>query len=188
MVYPACNMVGAKAKRNLVVTTARSIPEKRLELFWKVAELCPEYEFVMMLTHDPRFQQYTANLYDQTPANGRIVPNPPRDAYHEILGEAKVYLHLMAGEHFGIAIVEAMSASCVPVVHDSGGPKEIVNIESGFRWRQLDEVPQMIHEAMGRAPSSLAKERAETFSYERFDGRLFSVFSELQARNRKLSP
>ena len=188
LVYPACNMVNAKAKSNLVITTARAIPEKRLELFWKIAELCPEYKFVMMLTYDPRFQQYTAKLYNETPVNGKIVPNPPKDIYHEILGEAKVYLHLMEGEHFGITIVEAMSASCVPVVHDSGGPKEIVNPESGFRWRNLDEVPQMIHEAMKRAPSSVAKQRAENFSYERFDGRLFSVFAELQARNRKLFP
>jgi len=188
LVYPSCNMVPTKAKRNRVVTTARTIPEKRLELFWKVAELCPEYEFVMLLTQDPRFREYTSKLYSQVPANGNIVSNPPKDVYHNILGESKVYLHMMVGEHFGITIVEAMSASCVPIVHDSGGPKEIVDNDSGFRWRIVDEIPDLVHKAIKMSPSMAARLRAQHFNHERFEKKLSSVFSELQARNQKLRP
>ena len=188
LVYPSCNMVPTKAKRNRVVTTARTIPEKRLELFWKVAELCPEYEFVMLLTNDLRFREYTSKLYSQIPANGSIVSNPRKDVYHNILGESKVYLHMMVGEHFGITIVEAMSASCVPIVHDSGGPREIVDAETGFRWQKFEEIPIMVREAMNRSPSAAARQRAETFSIDVFQKKLSSIFSGLQERNRRLFP
>ncbi|MCK4483161.1 glycosyltransferase, partial [Candidatus Bathyarchaeota archaeon] len=35
---------------------------------------------------------------------------------------AKVYLHIMPYDHFGISVVEGMASGCVPVVHRSGGP------------------------------------------------------------------
>ena len=181
LVYPSCNMINPRAKRNLVVTAARAIPDKRLELFWKVARLRPEYEFMMLLTQDPYLVDYSNSLSKESPSNGRTIFNPPKETYHRMLGEAKVYLHLMEREHFGITIVEAMSASCVPVVHDSGGPKEIVDVGTGFRWQKIEDVPNMIDEAMKRSPSAVARQRAEDFNGERFEKRLSSIFSELQA-------
>jgi glycosyltransferase involved in cell wall biosynthesis len=87
----------------------------------------------------------------------------------------------MEGEHFGITIVEAMSAGCVPVVHDSGGPKEVVNEETGFRWQNIDDVPGMIEEAVESSPSSACRLRAEGFKFERFEKELSEIFSELRA-------
>jgi len=181
LVYPASNMVRAKAKRNLVVTVGRAIPAKRFELFWKVASLCPDYDFAMLLTQDPGLVEYSKSLSSGSPINGRTIFNPSKETYHKFLGEAKVYLHLMKGEHFGITIVEAMSASCVPVVHDSGGPKEIVNEETGFRWQSIEEVPGMIKEAMENSPSSACRLRAEDFRFERFEQKLSEILSELRA-------
>jgi len=44
-------------------------------------------------------------------------------------------------EHFGITIVEAMAAGCVPVVIDKGGPKEIIRHGyNGFLWRSIREL------------------------------------------------
>jgi glycosyltransferase involved in cell wall biosynthesis len=181
LIYPACNMVPARTKRNLVVTVGRAVPAKRLELFWKIASLCPDYEFAMLLTQDPGLMEYSERLSGGSPVNGKTIFNPPKSTYHKYLGEAKVYLHFMRGEHFGITIVEAMSASCVPVVHDSGGPREIVNEETGFRWQSVEEVPGMINEAMKRSPSPACHLRAEDFRFERFQKRLFEVLSELRA-------
>jgi hypothetical protein len=44
----------------------------------------------------------------------------------EILGSSKVYLHMMPAEHFGLALAEACSAGCLPVVVKGGGQEEIV--------------------------------------------------------------
>src|SRR6266566_9483595 len=180
LVYPACNMVTPGVKRDLVVTVARAVPAKRLELFWKVARRCPEYEFMMLLTQDPTFVDYSMSLARGAPANGTTIFNPVRELYHRILGEAKVYLHMMEREHFGITVVEAMSASCVPIVHDSGGPKEIVGGQVGFRWRNVRDIPSMIREAMKLSPSEAARKRAEHFNRERFDEALSKIFVELK--------
>jgi len=179
LLHPACNMVSATSKRDLVVTVARAIPAKRLELFWEIARIRPEYEFVMLLTRDPYSSQYTNDLIRQTPHNGTIVFDPKKDLYHGILAQAKVYLHFMKNEHFGITVVEAMSASCVAIVHDSGGPGEIVNDLSGYRWERVEDIPDMVDRAMKMAPSEASRLRAQDFSYERFQIELSSLFSEL---------
>ncbi len=48
--------------------------------------------------------------------------NKPRDEILKIFTSAKVGLHTMKEEHFGIAIVEMMSAGLVTIAHASGGP------------------------------------------------------------------
>ncbi|RUS33670.1 ALG11 protein [Jimgerdemannia flammicorona] len=47
----------------------------------------------------------------------------------EWLGRAKVGLHTMWNEHFGIGVVEYMAAGLVPVVHNSGGPQMDIVVE-----------------------------------------------------------
>src|SRR5260370_39614653 len=127
LVYPACNMIQPNSRKdNVIVTAARAVPEKRLELFWEVARRCPNYEFVLLMTQDPRFLEYSLGLQRTAPINARVIINPDKESYQRILASSRIYLHLMKGEHFGITVVEAMSAGCVPVVHDSGGPKEII--------------------------------------------------------------
>src|SRR5438105_3313067 len=183
LVYPACNMVASGVKRDLVVTVARAVPVKRLELFWEVARRRPEYEFTMLITQDPTFMEYSMSLARDAPPNGTTVFNPSKEAYHRILEEAKIYMHLMEREHFGITIVEAMSASCVPVVHDSGGPREIVHNDVGFRWRKIDDIPDLVDKGMSISPSAAAERRAQDFNYEIFEKRLSSIFSRFEQSN-----
>jgi glycosyltransferase involved in cell wall biosynthesis len=174
-------MVEPRTKREVVVTVARAHPSKRLELFWKVARLRPEYEFVMLLTKDPTLVEYSRELSVGAPSNGRTIFNASKETYHGLLGEAKVYLHLTENEHFGIAVVEAMSAGCVPIVHDSGGPKEIVDDQIGFRWQSEDDITIMIDAAVKNSPSMIAEQRAQSFNRAIFEERLGLIFSKLHA-------
>ena len=52
----------------------------------------------------------------------RFIVNEPREVLIDYFRKAKVGLHTMEDEHFGIAIVEMMSAGLVTVAHASGGP------------------------------------------------------------------
>ncbi len=51
----------------------------------------------------------------------KIIIIIPEEVKVDILRRAKIYLHPMKYEHFEIAVVKAMAASLVPVVHKSGG-------------------------------------------------------------------
>jgi len=50
--------------------------------------------------------------------------NKPRDRLFELFAEAKVAMHTMEFEHFGIALVELMSSGIITVAHKSAGPLE----------------------------------------------------------------
>jgi glycosyltransferase involved in cell wall biosynthesis len=184
LVYPACNMIRPSHVRdNVVVTAARGVPEKNLELFWEVARRCPNYEFVLLLTQDPRFVEYSRALQGNVPTNGRVIVDPGKEVYQETLAKSRIYLHLMRGEHFGITVVESMSAGCVPVVHDSGGPKEIVG-SSGLLWQKANEIPKLLADAdtSYERISRLSRERARTFSREKFDKSFGEVLERTVSR------
>lgn len=77
-------------------------------------------------------------------------------------------------EHFGLTLVEAMAAGCVPVVYDAGGYKEIVkNEENGFLWGKTGDLIARTQELIKEKKiltgiSKKARESASNFSYERF--------------------
>jgi glycosyltransferase involved in cell wall biosynthesis len=184
LVYPACQMVQpSQVRDNSVVTAARGVPEKRLELFWEVARQCPNYEFILLLTQDPRFEEISQKLQKTVPINGQVIVNPNREVYQEILSRSRIYLHLMKGEHFGITVVEAMSAGCVPVVHASGGPREIVG-DSGVLWQKLEEIPRLLSVADSAfdSLSERSMSRARSFSQEKFDVELGEAIEETTSR------
>lgn len=95
-------------------------------------------------------RQYLAEL--QKLAEGlpvKFYPNLEYDKLVRLYGQSSIYWHA-AGfseidptkmEHFGISVVEAMSAGCVPVVLGKGGLKEIVTDgQSGFLWETLEQL------------------------------------------------
>ena len=49
--------------------------------------------------------------------------NISRDELLQVFSEAKVALHTMRNEHFGIAVVELMASGIVTIAHNSAGPK-----------------------------------------------------------------
>jgi glycosyltransferase involved in cell wall biosynthesis len=79
-----------------------------------------------------------------------VVPNCSFAILDELRGESAIYWHATGlnsksnepekMEHFGIAIVEAMLAGCVPLVHDSAGPGEILENFPNLRYKSLDEL------------------------------------------------
>lgn len=113
----------------------------------------------------------------------------------DLYRKAKIYWHASGygediqkhpelAEHFGITTVEAMSASVVPVVINSGGQKEIVtNGENGLLWNTLDELITKTNnlandEKLWKELSQNAMKRAKDFSKEKFYHQVQRLISE----------
>lgn len=134
-------------RENLAITVGRIVPSKRMDLFLEIARRLPHFDFAIVgsvtSTQDPYYSQLRRNA----PSNVSFLLSPLRKV-KEILGRAKIYVHCMQNEHFGITIVEAMAAGCVPVVHDSGGPQETVTADVGFRWKNIDDAVAQVSNVM----------------------------------------
>jgi len=78
-------------------------------------------------------------------------------------------------EHFGITVVEAMAAKCVPIISSKGGHREIVtDKENGFFWRSEKELLKISKELVKNQKLLLkigksAKGKSNEFSLERFE-------------------
>jgi glycosyltransferase involved in cell wall biosynthesis len=90
-------------------------------------------------------------------------------------------------EHFGISVVEAMSAGVVPVVYEIGGPASVVDApHAGRTYATLEELADHTV-ALAADPTGLAglaaaaRARAQEFSYERFDTHLHEVVDRMLA-------
>jgi glycosyltransferase involved in cell wall biosynthesis len=88
-------------------------------------------------------------------------------------------------EHFGISVVEAMSAGAVPVVYAHGGPAAIVrDAQCGEVFTTTEELATttlaLIDDPERRARlSATAVTRAEDFAFDRFADRLTAVVHDL---------
>ncbi len=186
--YPPCptddySSPGA-LKEELVVTVGRIVPEKRMHLFVEIARSLPEYKFVVIGTVGDSGSKYYGSLKNGAPENVSFVLAPLRKA-RDLLAASKVYVHCAMNEHFGITIVEAMAAGCVPVVHDSGGPKEIVSPNVGFRWKGNDEAVRQISQLMEdnslrERLATAAAAKSSGFNPRNFESRLTSIFREYE--------
>lgn len=148
VVYPPVNLenfwcdkpLSKRSKR--VAYIARFIPAKRHEIMKRLAADLPDYEFVsvggLIDAEKPWFNSFSENL----PSNYSLKTNLPGPELRSILHDTRIYVHLMEGEHFGIAPVEGLASGCVTLVHNSGGMKEFIPEE--FRWENYHDLKEKI--------------------------------------------
>ena len=106
-----------------------------------------------------------------------VITNPCQKKIDEWLRKAQVYLSTQPTEAFGMAIAEAMSFGCVPIVPRSGGPwLDILKGEQGtfgFSYTSFNEAAHLIDhilsdEQLIRDVQLRAEERVKEFSSESF--------------------
>ncbi len=109
-----------------VVSVGRISPEKRIEQQVEAISKTPYLLKVVGSTQPGTSQDYYQNLRKRIVdyALGKKVnfeTNIRFERLRQILSRAKIYVHTMFEEHFGISIVEAMASGCPVIMHKSGG-------------------------------------------------------------------
>jgi alpha-1,3-mannosyltransferase len=138
VIYPAVDtatyglLAKNRSRQNQVVTVGRFTREKNLHLIPEVASKCHEdIKFSIIsasagVNNDLMEEFKHACKKHGVESRVTLYLNIPFEKKLEILQNSKVYLHLMQAEHFGLALAEACSAGCLPVVVKGGGQEEIV--------------------------------------------------------------
>jgi glycosyltransferase involved in cell wall biosynthesis len=166
-------------RESIVVTISRIEPMKNLDIIIDVAKEVKEAKFVVL--GSMQSSSYYAHLIRRIrmlnlEGRVKILINASEELKMEILKKAKIYLHSTKYEHFGIAVVEAMAAGLIPIVHKSGGPwTDIIEFgKYGFGYSNLEEAKYIIHNLVNLDKGKLhgireiVVERAKTFRYDSF--------------------
>ncbi len=180
-----------KNRDNIVLVMGRIEPAKNIALVPFIAKKVKNGKFVILGSIGS--YSYYKHLVGLIKSLGigdrvRILPNASEREKIELLGRAKIYLHPMKYEHFGISVVEAMASGLIPVVHRSGGPwTDIVEFgRYGFGFRDEDEAVSIIENALelqGRDLESLRSNivtRSQDFSYVKFKYTINNIFNKLK--------
>ncbi|MEM1618585.1 MAG: glycosyltransferase [Desulfurococcaceae archaeon] len=143
-------------KERIIVTTSRITPEKNLHLLPRVASKLPNYEWYLVgSTGYSRIEKYLAKRIvnriehekrKHNAWNFHVVMDLPRRELRELLQRATFYVHPLFPEHFGIAVVEAMSAGAIPVVYRDGGAwlDVVSDVSMELGYMELDEIPVVV--------------------------------------------
>lgn len=213
ILYPPCSISIYKEaaknedRQNLIVSMAQFRPEKRQEIQIRILARLKD-----RLRNYPELQDLELHLIggvrnenDQQILNNLInyakqlnvqdyvkfLPNGSTEQILEELSKAKIGIHTMIAEHFGITLVEMMAAGLIVVTHDSAGahfdilvsqgeeeakPGFLVKEEEDY-VTQIEEILIRYNEIKSQLISSSTK-RAEKFSDESFRAQFNAKLNE----------
>lgn len=130
-------------RRFAAVAVGRMHPVKRWEMAVEIVELARSrgLDVGLTLINQPDSIDYGRRIAGMAAGRPwfRLLTGIPRDQLAAEVGRHRYGIHPMEDEHFGIAVAEMVRAGCLPFVHDSGGPVEIVGGRRELRFRTVEE-------------------------------------------------
>ena len=170
-----------RGRKNNVITISRICGGKNLEIIPYIAKSTKkEISFTIVgLLDSERFLSHLLKLIIELKVSERvkILTNFKRDQLRELLLNSKAYLHPTISEHFGVSIIEGMASGCIPVVHNSGGPKEFV--PRNQRFNSVEEAVEIVEKVTDNwSPTTARKvsKYAERFSEDNFSKLFIRIF------------
>lgn len=178
---------------NSILVICRIEPTKRIENAIYLAKLLKERKIKTKInivgSHEPFYQKY---YYDLTKLMSEYDVSDLVD-FHidasfeelvDLMKKSKIFFHPREGEHFGMSIVEAMSAGLIPIVPAIGGQSEFV--PGQYHYKSLDEAVQIVSSILlDMSTEQLVKESnkmrdiAKNFSETNYKRQFQSIVSQL---------
>jgi len=167
--------------------------EVLVEVFKKFYKVYRDWKLVLAGGIEVGADDYVKKL--EKSAKGypiEIVKSPTFKEIINLYGRAKIFWSAsgfgvnekrnpLKVEHFGITLVEAMAAGCVPVVYSAGGHKEIIDDGvSGLLWLKKEDLLRKTknlikNRSFLKQMSFSAIESAKVYEYERFETEVLQI-------------
>ncbi len=173
-------------KNGRVLTVCRLTPEKNLQV---INEVLRHLRGVRFSVAGRTTVQSSGVMSSLRSRYVDLYPNPRRNEIIGLMKESSVYLSTQPNEAFGIAVLEAMSAGCVPVVYRDGGPwHDILGAEedvSGYSYTTSEEAAERIADVLSddglrERLRMNAVRRSKYFTKERFYDGLLGIMEEAE--------
>jgi glycosyltransferase involved in cell wall biosynthesis len=211
VVYSACQFMGpGQDKEKIILNVGRffqdtpEVHHKRqdilLQAFGRLVEQGgPDWQLYLMgrvgaTAGDRRYLERVKSLSERYPV--RIITDADFGRLRLEYRKAAIYWHATGfdsdeshqpskQEHFGMSIVEAMSAGAVPFALDAGGPKEIIQSGvNGYLWRDLDELIHgtrclIANPALMSSMAAAAVAGSQRFGADSFLARMDAIIARL---------
>jgi glycosyltransferase involved in cell wall biosynthesis len=138
-------------REDTVLVVSRIDPLKKIENAINLAKLLKENKIGKGMKIVGNLDLYHYNYYchiKKTIKDFNLIDfvtleiNTSFDKLLSFMKKSKVYFHPSPGEHFGISIVESMSAGLIPIVPDIGGPTEFVAPK--YHYNTIKQAAQII--------------------------------------------
>jgi len=178
VIFPPCrtSFKPTFPKKKQVVQYTRILPNKRIELFSEIARLLPQYPFYIVgrtpqersgLNHD-----YSQRVLRELPRNVTYVDALTRER-PDLLEQSKVYLYTGTEAGIGVALVEALSAGCIPFSPHGVGAVDIIEAAGvGHLFSSAQQAAEKIERVLETAQTTQEtceiSDAARMFSPENF--------------------
>lgn len=190
---------GPKFKQILYVGRFSNLAQAKgqstlIQSFKKIHDQIPDWKLILAgNTNVGTTDEYFDKLHDlSTYLPVEFVINPNLDDLKKIYSRASIFWSASGYgiiesdepermEHFGMTVVEAMSAGAVPIIVNSGGHPEIITHgEDGFLWDSPDQLEKITLDLISDNKrlsyiSKFAQNKANTFSEEKFKVKLLEL-------------
>jgi glycosyltransferase involved in cell wall biosynthesis len=166
-------------KENMVITVGSisdsTIGKKGFDVFVKTAKLVSDAMFVLVGKYDNSIE----SLKEIASSNVVFTGFLPDEKLLEYYQKAKVYCQLSVQESFGVALAEAMSCGCIPVVSKAYSLPEVAG-DSGFYVPcDPEKIANAIRIALISDNSKARKRVVKSFSLEKREQRLVDEIIEV---------
>jgi len=163
IIYPPVKIESSSIKNqksiNSIVSIGRFAADKRQLEQIEIAAQLKDFTFHIIgfaKENDAYFEKCKNLVKEKNLSNVNLYPNISLEKMQSILKESMFFIHNLRNEPFGIAAVQAIAQGCIPVVHNSGGQKEIVNNDD-LRFNSTDGAANIFNEYSKKSLDELSQ-------------------------------
>lgn len=153
-------------REDRMVAVGRILPAKQLEDAIAIAD---RIGIELVIAGTVQDEQYLKDLREMAGSNVSFQLDASWDELKPLIERSKIGILCKEREDFGISVAEYMQAGVLPLVHDSGGPREIVP-DSRYTYSDVLEAAEKASELLKQGDSLITAvaECGNRFSTDRF--------------------